>query len=247
MSAPEQHETSSGRRKRVSVRKAALIFAAAVVAAALVVLIVVAVLPRPTSVPVASASAPAATSSATPGSAPTVDSLGSSERRTVSGCVAGVEITGEDLLQLRRTKDFTVEGAAEFLGGFLQVTSAADPEWRSGIVQVVNIATTGAAHDLLQSQVAEGTPYADAQQHTADLSKGAFKVVDLTAHTVTIDIAAPTTTDGRADVRNGQTNYTGGQFTLTATTGGWVVSGASGDGDWRQNATQTGTTFTGGC
>ncbi|QZQ53760.1 hypothetical protein KZI27_01035 (plasmid) [Curtobacterium sp. TC1] len=245
MSAPDQHE-STGQRKRVSVRKAVLIFAAAVVAAALVVLIVVALLPRPTSTPAASASA-LATSSATPGSAPTVDSLGTSERRTVSGCVAGAGITGEDLLQLRRTKDFTVEGAAEFLGGFLQVTSAADPEWRSGIDQVVNIATTGAAHDLLQNQIDEGTPYADAQQHTADLAKGAFKVVDLTTHTVTIDIAAPTTTDGKADVRNGQTNYTGGQFTLTATAGGWVVSGASGDGDWRQNATQTGTTFTEGC
>jgi hypothetical protein len=246
MSAP--HEPGTARRpgKRVSVRKAVLILAAAIVLASIAVLVVVVVQPRPASTPGQAASSPAASSTA-PGAAPTVDSLGDSKRRTVSGCVAGVGITGEDLLQLRRSKDFTVEGAAEFLGGFLQVTTAADPEWRSGIGQVVDIATTGAAHDLLKNQVSEGTPYADAQKHTADLGKGAFKVVDLTAHTVTIDIAAPSTTDGKIDTRDGQTVFTGGQFVLTATDGGWVVSGASGEGDWRENATQTGTTFKGGC
>lgn len=245
MTGTEEREGTPRPRKRISVGKTTAIVFGALVAASLVVLIVVAFLPRASTSPTGSATLPAA--SATPGSAPTVDSLGDSKRRTVSGCVAGVGITGTDLLQLRRTKDFTVEGAAEFLGGFLQVTSAADPEWRPGIDQVVNIATTGTAHDLLKTQVAEGTPYADAQKHTVNLAKGAFKVIDLTKHTVTIDIAAPSTTDGKTDVRAGKVNYTGGEFTLTATDGGWVVSGASGDGDWRVNATQSGTTFTGGC
>jgi hypothetical protein len=239
----DERERTPRPRKRISLLTTLGIVFGALVAASLVVLLVVAFLPRPSTAPTNSATSPAAT----PGSAPTIDSLGDSKRRTVSGCVAGVGITGDDLLQLRRTKDFTVEGAAEFLGGFLQVTSAADPEWRPGIDQVVNIATTGTAHDLLKTQVAEGTPYADAQKHTVDLSKGAFKVIDLTKHTVTIDIAAPSTTDGKTDIRDGKVNYTGGEFVLTATNGGWVVSGASGDGDWRVNATQSGTTFTGGC
>ncbi|WIB62137.1 hypothetical protein DEJ13_17855 (plasmid) [Curtobacterium sp. MCLR17_007] len=245
MSGPEQRDRAVQTKKRVSVPKLVLIVIAALIVASLVLLVVVAVIPRQSTPQAASSTSTAA--EATPGSAPTIDSLGDSERRTVSGCVAGTGITGEDLLQLRRTKDFTVEGAAEFLGGFLQVTSAADPEWRSGIDQVVNIATTGTAHDLLKTQVQEGTPYADAQKHTADLSKGAFKVVKLTSHTVTIDIAAATTTDGKPDVRDGKVNYTGGEFVLTATDGGWVVSGASGDGDWRVNATQSGTTFKEGC
>lgn len=243
MTGVDERERTSRPCKRISLLATLGIVFGALVAASLVVLIVVAFLPRPSTGPTSSTTAPAAT----PGSSPTIDSLGDSKRRTVSGCVAGVGITGDDLLQLRRTKDFTVEGAAEFLGGFLQVTSAADPEWRPGIDQVVNIATTGTAHDLLKTQVQEGTPYADAQKHTVDLSKGAFKVINLTKHTVTIDIAAPSTTDGKTDIRDGKVNYTGGEFVLTATNGGWVVSGASGDGDWRVNATQSGTTFKEGC
>lgn len=246
MTSERKTPQPTGPRRRIHPRTLLLIIAGAIVLAALASFLVVNLAPSTeTQTPVASSPSAASTETALPVITPLEDS----RRRNVSGCMAGPGVTGEDLLQVRRNKDFTAEGAAEFLGAFLQITSAADPDFREGIQQVADVTTSGEAQELVEQQIAGGTPgYSGGRRHAVDLSQGAFAVVDLSEHSITLDIAGAATTDGVADqTAEGETSYLGGEFTLTTTDGGWVVTGATGEGKWLATATESGTAFTGGC
>lgn len=230
-------------KRRLPVWAVVVITVAAIAVAGVVSLGVVDAVSKPSA---KTAATPSATTAPTgvPTIAPISDSIG----QKVNGCLAGADITGGDLLQIRRQKDLTAQGAAEFLGAFVQVTDAADPGWRDDIKQVAEVATSGTMQTDLNRLLAEGSPnYGDANKHTADLSHAAFQITALHAHTITIQIATAITRDGTLMTDdNGQYQYSGGTFTLTATSGGWVVSDLSTKTGWL-NVTQTGTKFTGGC
>lgn len=166
-----------------------------------------------------------------------------------SGCVAGRAITAKDLLRLRAKKQFTPAGAAEFLGAFMQLYSAADPERRPDLRTTVDTVTSGTAHSMLASSDLTKSGYDDGQRHGIDLSGSAYLVRDSTDTTVTLAFAGLTTTNGQPDHVDGsssQLQYSGGTFTLTTTGQGWVISAADPSPGWDEPLT-AGNTYKAGC
>lgn len=166
-----------------------------------------------------------------------------------SGCVAGPGITSEDLLKLRAKKQFTPAGAAEFLGAFMQLYSAADPERRADLRSTVDTVTNGTAHSMLASSDLSKSGYDDGQKHGVDLSGSAYLVRDSTDTTVTIAFAGLTTTNGKPDAGtdgSSQYQYTGGTFTLTTGAQGWTISDADPSPGWDEGLT-SGNKYKEGC
>lgn len=166
-----------------------------------------------------------------------------------SGCVAGPNITTKDLITLRERKQFTPAGAAEFLGAFMQLYSAADPARRPDLRTTVDAVTSGTAHSMLASSDLTKPGYDDGQKHGIDLSGSAYLVRDSTDTTVTIAFAGLTTTNGQPDHAGGsssQYQYSGGTFTLTTTAKGWVVSAADPSPGWDEPLT-SGNMYKEGC
>jgi hypothetical protein len=166
-----------------------------------------------------------------------------------SGCVAGPDITSKDLLALREKKQFTPAGAAEFLGAFMQLYSAADPDRRPNLRETVNDVTDGTAHSMLAASDLSKSGYDDGQTHGVDLSGSAYLVRDSTDTTVTIAFAGLTTTNGKPDPAEDSASkyqYTGGTFTLTTSAQGWVISDADPSPGWDEGLT-SGTKYKEGC
>jgi hypothetical protein len=165
------------------------------------------------------------------------------------GCVAGPSIDTKDLLELREKKQFTPAGAAEFLGAFMQVYSAADPDRRPDLRSTVDDVTSGTAHSMLAASDLSKPGYDDGQTHGVDLSGSAYLIRDSTDTTVKIAFAGLTTTNGKPDHLEGSTTqyqYTGGTFTLTTSAQGWVISGADPSPGWDEGLT-SGNKYKEGC
>jgi hypothetical protein len=192
--------------------------------------------------------APTGTASATPSGAGTAAPVEGVDY--ASGCVAGPDITAKDLGTLRERKQFTPAGAAEFLGAFMQLYSAADPDRRPDLRTTVDAVTSGTAHSMLATSDLTKSGYDDGQRHSVDLSGSAYLVRDSTDTTVTIAFAGLTTTNGQPDHVDGssssQYQYSGGTFTLTTTAKGWVISAADPSPGWDEPLT-SGNTYKEGC
>lgn len=166
-----------------------------------------------------------------------------------TGCVAGPGITGADLLALRAKKQFTPAGAAEFLGAYMQLYSAADPARRPQLREIVDQVTTETAHSMMASVDLTQSGYDDTDKHGIDLSGSAYLVRDSTDTAVTIAFAGLTTTNGApTPMEDSATDYqyTGGTFTLTTSAQGWVISGADPSPGWKEPLT-SGNSYKEGC
>jgi len=190
---------------------------------------------------------PESVAAPTPSTTPTGDASVSDTAMGANGCLAGPGITAEQLRQIRAKKDFTPNGAVEFLGALVQFYSAGDPNYRSGIEQVTAEMTTGSAQAEFAS-ITSSTAPDDGNMHASFLGEGYYKVVAATAQEVTVDITAE-------QLRNGSpipgdthgTIYGGERYTVTPAADGWILTSTGTPDQSVQQMIETAQRFQGGC
>lgn len=164
-----------------------------------------------------------------------------------NGCVAGPEITLAGLETERARRDFTPDGAAQFLGAFMQFTGAFDPLPRAGFTTAVDTMTAGAFQDFVRSVSAEDkAPFSDGLSRSKTLAGASYYVESATAEKVVVTAFGFMVKDGQLEMESGQPVAGGGTYTLVPTSDGWQITDAA--AGRQPDALQgIGSTFVGGC
>lgn len=164
-----------------------------------------------------------------------------------NGCVAGPDITLAALETERARRDFTPDGAAQFLGAFMQFTGAFDPLPRAGFTTAVDTMTGGSFQEFARSAASGDTaPFGDGLSRSKTLAGASYYIESATAEKVVVTAFGFMVKDGQLQMESGQPVAGGGTYTLVPTTDGWQITNAA--AGRQPDALQgIGSTFVGGC
>lgn len=165
-----------------------------------------------------------------------------------NGCVAGTAITAADLLAEQARKDFTVTGAAQFVGAWSQFTGLVPGYSATTYEEVFTAATAAPFQESALSMVGRlSAPPTDSKDRRASLAEGKFIIESATDTDVVVSVLVAPWVDGAPLLSSdGQPLFGASTYTLEPTDQGWVITQLAGTRTV-QSLISSGTPFMGGC